>query len=195
MDMKSNTILITGGGSGIGRGLAEAFHKLGNQVIISGRRQNMLDAVTSANPGMKALPLDIEDSKGIQTFAAKIIADFPRLNAVVHNAGIARMEKLKEQPDVREVESMVTTNVLGPIRLNAALLPPFAEATKGNCHDRLIRPGLRTARRHACLFRNEGIHPLVHRIPPPPAPGDESASDRIAPSLRADRTGWLGPGV
>lgn len=123
MDMKGNTILITGGGSGIGRGLAEAFHRLGNQVIISGRRQNVLDDVTSANPGMKSLPLDIEDSQGVTAFASRIITDFPKLNAVVHNAGIARMEKLQEQNDVRDAEAMVATNVLGPIRLNAALLP------------------------------------------------------------------------
>jgi uncharacterized oxidoreductase len=118
MDMNGNTILITGGGSGIGRGLAEAFHKLGNRVIISGRRQNVLDEVTAANPGMKSLPLDIEDPEGVKAFAARVVADFPALNAVVHNAGIARMETLKEQTDVSDAEAMVATNVLGPIRLN-----------------------------------------------------------------------------
>src|SRR5882724_8847292 len=130
MDMKGNTILITGGGSGIGRGLAEAFHRLGNQVIISGRRQNVLNEVASANPGMKSLPLDIEDPQGVTAFAARIIADFPRLNAVVHNAGIARMEKLQEQQDVRDAEAMVATNVLGPIRLNGALLPHLLKQSK-----------------------------------------------------------------
>jgi uncharacterized oxidoreductase len=130
MDTKNNTILVTGGGSGIGRGLAEAFHKLGNQVIISGRRTKVLIEVTAANPGMKSLALDIEDPAGVKAFAAKIIADFPKLNAVIHNAGIARMENLMELKDVSDSEAMVATNVLGPIRLNAALLPHLVKQPK-----------------------------------------------------------------
>lgn len=130
MEMKGNTILITGGGSGIGRGLAEAFHKLGNQVIISGRRQKVLDEVTATNAGMKAMPLDIEDRTGVKEFALKVIASFPKLNVVIHNAGIARMEKLKEQNDLSDVESMLATNVLGLIRLNAAILPHLLKQPK-----------------------------------------------------------------
>lgn len=131
MNPTGNTILITGGGSGIGRGLAEAFHKQGNQVIISGRRQSMLDATTAANPGMKSYTLDIEDDVDIESFAARITVDFPSLNVVINNAGIMRTEDLTSDPvDLSAAESMITTNLLGPIRLTAALLPTLKKQRK-----------------------------------------------------------------
>jgi uncharacterized oxidoreductase len=131
MKTTGNTILITGGGSGIGRGLAEAFHKLGNKVIIAGRRQQALDETTAANPGMASAVLNIEDAAGIRAFAAKLTADFPTLNVVINNAGIMRPENLLTQPaDVADAESIITTNLLGPIRLTAALLPHFLKQPK-----------------------------------------------------------------
>jgi uncharacterized oxidoreductase len=124
MNTTGNTILITGGGSGIGRGLAEAFHKLGNHVIIASRRQQLLDEVTAANPGMSSLTLNIEDPASIRTFAAKLIAEFPALNVVIHNAGIMRPEDLlANPPNTADAEATITTNLLGPIRITAALLP------------------------------------------------------------------------
>ncbi len=124
MHLTGNTILITGGGSGIGRGLAEAFHALGNQVIIAGRRQRALDAATAANPGMQSLLLDIQDSAAIRTFAAQAASRFPALDVLINNAGIMRAEKILAQPpDLADAEAIVATNLLGPIRLTASLLP------------------------------------------------------------------------
>jgi uncharacterized oxidoreductase len=124
MDMNHNTILITGGGSGIGRGLAEAFHALGNQVIIAGRRTSALDDTTRANPGMRSYVVNLQDPAGIRDFAARIVQDFPALNILVNNAGIMRAENLLAQPgDLVDMEATVATNLLGPLRLTAALLP------------------------------------------------------------------------
>ena len=124
MQLTGNTILITGGGTGIGRGLAEAFHKLGNKVIIAGRRKQALDDTTAANPGMKSATLNIEDPKAIRAFASEMSANYPALNVVIQNAGIMRLENLSaHQEDLAAAESIIATNLLGPIRLNAALMP------------------------------------------------------------------------
>lgn len=124
MQMTDNTILITGGGSGIGRALAEQFHALGNTVIIAGRRQAALDAVTKANPGMHSMVLDIADGASIQSFAAEIAARFPDLNVVLNNAGIMRNELVtKPGFETADAEATIATNLLGPILLTSALLP------------------------------------------------------------------------
>jgi uncharacterized oxidoreductase len=124
MNLTGNTILITGGGSGIGRGLAEAFLALGNTVIIAGRRKDALAETTAANPGIVSISLDIEDPAAIRSFAAKVAADYPNLNVLINNAGIMRPENLLAQPaDLADAHAIINTNLLGPIRLTAALLP------------------------------------------------------------------------
>jgi uncharacterized oxidoreductase len=124
MNLTGNTILITGGGSGIGRGLAEELHKLGNQVIVAGRRQSALDATTAANPGMQSIQLNIENTADLTAFADEVTRRFPALNVLINNAGIMRAENLlDQQPDLADAEAIVATNLLGPIRLTAALLP------------------------------------------------------------------------
>ena len=124
MKTVGNTVLITGGGSGIGRGLAEAFHALGNHVIIAGRRKPALDQVTAANPGMTSSTLDIEDSGSIRSFAAQLAKDYPALNVLINNAGIMRAENLQaQQAGFADAEAIINTNLLGPIRLTTTLLP------------------------------------------------------------------------
>ncbi len=123
MNLSGNTILITGGGSGIGRGLAEEFHKLGNQVIIAGRRKRVLEETASFNPGMRSISFDVESHTSIRDFGAQVIADFPSLNMLINNAGIMRQENLLGQEYLADAEAIVATNLLGPIRLTAALLP------------------------------------------------------------------------
>ena len=131
MQTTGNTILITGGGSGIGRGLAEAFHNAGNQVIISGRRKAALDEVTAANPGMVSLTVDMTDKADIVRFAAEVIERFPALNAVINNAGIMVDEDVLAAPDYLDIaEATIATNLLGPIRLTAALIPHLLQQAR-----------------------------------------------------------------
>jgi len=131
MNISGNTILITGGGSGIGRALAEQFHRLGNRVVIAGRRRQVLDETVAANPGMAAAVLDIESADSIRSFAETVAKDFPELNVVIHNAGIMRPEKLLDQTgDLSTAEAIITTNLLGPLRLTAALLPLLLKQPK-----------------------------------------------------------------
>jgi len=122
MRTAQNTILVTGGGSGIGRGLAESFHRLGNQVIIAGRRREQLESVAAANPGMQCLSLDQSDAADIERFAAEATQRRPELNILINNAGIQYSEDLTAGR-VAEAEATIITNLLGPIRLTAALLP------------------------------------------------------------------------
>lgn len=123
MQTSGNTILITGGTSGIGRALAEAFHHLGNQVIVAGRRRELLDEVTTANPGMRCSEVDVADLGGLDAFAERILRTHPSLNVLINNAGIMKPENLKEGCDFPVAEAIVTTNLLGPLRLTTALLP------------------------------------------------------------------------
>ena len=87
MNLTGNTIFITGGGSGIGRGLAEALHKRGNHVIISGRRKDRVAETIKANPGMQSVELNVEDPTSIAAVAKKVIAEYPTLNVLINNAG------------------------------------------------------------------------------------------------------------
>jgi len=123
MQTKGNTILITGGGSGIGLGLAKSFYALGNKVIIASRRKDVLSDAVKNYPGMAAYALDIQNADEINLFVSKVLSDHPDLNVLINNSGIMRAENLLGQNDLATMEAIVATNLLGPLRLTAALLP------------------------------------------------------------------------
>lgn len=124
MKMTGNTILITGGTSGIGRALAEAFHARGNCVIITGRRQSLLDEVTAGRPGLFGMLLDVTDAASLARLRAELGKRFPELNVVIANAGISRPENVTAHGwSMLDAEAIVETNILGVLRTTAAFLP------------------------------------------------------------------------
>ncbi|WP_159976553.1 MULTISPECIES: SDR family oxidoreductase [unclassified Novosphingobium] len=126
MKTTGNTILMTGGGSGIGEALAQRFHDQGNVVIVAGRRLEALEAACKGRENMHAMALDVESAGGVAAFAAEVLADFPALNVLINNAGIMRYERLDRARDLGDAEATLVTNVLGPIRLIDALVDHLA---------------------------------------------------------------------
>ena len=107
MQMRSNTILIAGERFRHWPGLAEAFHKLGNQVVVAGRRAELLRQVCSANPGMSHVVLDVTNPESLRSVVGQVTARFPELNCVIANAGVQRVHNFdRDEPvDDRAIES------------------------------------------------------------------------------------------
>jgi uncharacterized oxidoreductase len=122
MKRSGNNILITGGGSGIGRELALRFHALGNKVIVAGRRREQLDETISAHEEMFAIELNVADPASIDAAARTLVAEHPDLNILINNAGIMASEDLRGSRDLGVAEATVITNLLRPIRLTNALI-------------------------------------------------------------------------
>jgi len=122
MKMSGNTIFITGGASGIGRGLAEALHQAGNKVVIASRRKALLDEVTSANPGMESVVLDVSTASGVTRAVNEAISRFPDINVVINNAGIMLLDDASSPLGDAQMLDIVATNLLGPIRTTSAFI-------------------------------------------------------------------------
>jgi uncharacterized oxidoreductase len=124
MKTSGNTVLITGGGSGIGLALTEALVRRGNQVIICGRRRDRLKAVQARIAGVYFRVCDVSKQRSRQALVDWLLSEFRKLNVLVNNAGIQRQVNfLKGSKDLREADNEVATNLEAPIHLSAQLLP------------------------------------------------------------------------
>ena len=122
MQTNGNTILITGGGSGIGRELAHKWHDLGNTVIVAGRTQASLDETAVGHANIHTMIVDVGDAKDLARFAKKVVEVHPAINVLVNNAGIMRFEDITEERELGDAEATIATNLLGPIRLIDGLI-------------------------------------------------------------------------
>lgn len=122
MKQTGNTILVTGGGSGIGQALAHRWHDAGNHVIITGRREAVLQEAIAGRARMSAYVLDVTDDSAVDAFAQLVVANHPGLNVLVNNAGIYNVEKVIARRDIGPAQDMIATNLLGPIRMTNALI-------------------------------------------------------------------------
>ncbi|TGN93399.1 SDR family oxidoreductase [Burkholderia sp. USMB20] len=122
MKLDGNTILITGGTSGIGRALAIALDDLGNKVVVAGRRTKLLDEIARQYPNIDTIELDVGDAAQIRAVAARLIDRYPALNVVINNAGIMPFDDAAGPLDDEQAVRLVETNLLGPVRVSAAFV-------------------------------------------------------------------------
>lgn len=123
MRLNGHTILITGGSAGIGLAFALKFLELGNEVIVTGRRQTQLDAVKAQHPKLHTIQSDSADPARIAALAEQIKSDFPKLDVLMNNAGIGLARNVKSSAsDLAGLMSEIEINVGGVIRTTSALI-------------------------------------------------------------------------
>jgi uncharacterized oxidoreductase len=127
MQRSGNTVLITGGASGIGLELARIFVDSGNRVVVCGRDETKLAAARSAVPGLATIRADVGSAADREALAHRLAEDFPDLSVLINNAGTVHVSDLLAPEHVGELENEIATNFFGPVALTSALLPLLRE--------------------------------------------------------------------
>jgi uncharacterized oxidoreductase len=127
MKLEGNTVLITGGGSGIGLELAKQFLAAGSDVTVCGRRADVLDQVRRENPGLKTRVADVQSPAQRKELAAWAIQNLPKLNVFINNAGVMRFPDLTKEPKLEDLASEIEIDLVAPIELSTLLAPHLAK--------------------------------------------------------------------
>jgi uncharacterized oxidoreductase len=124
MRLEGNTILITGGTSGIGLETAKQLIQRGNTVVVTGRDKAKLDRARAQLPRLQTLQSDVSRVEDIESLYARVASDFPTLNILVNNAGVMRAINLhRDQPSLDELTTEIDINFKGPVRMARRFLP------------------------------------------------------------------------
>src|ERR1041385_3352470 len=131
MKLNGRTILITGGSTGIGLAFALKFLELGNEVIVTGRRQAVLDQVKAKHPKLHTIQSDVADPAQIAALAARVKSDFPKLDVLMNNAGMMLYKNLRAPAaDLAGIMAEMNVNVGGVISTTSAFID-ILKANKG----------------------------------------------------------------
>lgn len=124
MQMSKNTILITGGTSGIGFELVKQLSQIGNTIIVTGRDPKKLERAKSAFPKIHTIQSDVSDPKAITALFDQVTRQFPELNILINNAGIMKSINVHDKKGtLDEVTEEIEINLNGPVRMVKQFLP------------------------------------------------------------------------
>lgn len=127
MNVTANTILITGGATGIGLALARLLLQKGNRVIICGRREAALQKAQEEAPGLVTHICDVADAESRRSMVEWLKASHAGLNVVINNAGVQYRRDFRHDPAVETLDQEVAINLTAPIHLIAELLPTLSQ--------------------------------------------------------------------
>lgn len=131
MQTTGNTIVITGGTSGIGLAFAQKFMELGNKVIICGRRKERLDRISAEHQGIETFVCDVANAGDRERFVADVLRQFPETNVLINNAGVQLLADMTKPVDLSRVNLEVETNFIAPLHLASLFVPHFSGKQSG----------------------------------------------------------------